>query len=206
MCVYNSNDLLVRRVVAANGIVQLALQAVSNARAGSLDSCKQKMLELAIAQFECIKCHKELALPAMGIFKPLGNSELEEKELATLSVNGIVISNNFVFANNKITTSQNIVKAIESFTSIPEYSAVVVGDEVHIQSILKGVLSNGYSITINSASATLTHEFTHFFGGQEGVTPGDNVLSDALMDKIFNNIAEITGCGYAPLGTNYINA
>ena len=200
---YNSNDLLVRKAVAQGGLVKLAVRAVTNARAGSLDICKQRILEMAIAQYEYIKCHSPIKTSAMGVFKPLGNTGVDIS--TTLSVNGVIISDTFIFTSNKITTATNIAKAIESFTSVPEYTATVVGDEVRIQSVLLGTISNGYSITLDATPVEVTYEFIHFFGGQEGVLTEENRVSEAIMDKIFNNIAEVTGCGYAPLGTNYIS-
>ncbi len=90
---YREIDFIVRRAVAASGIVKIAVSSARHARMGSVDINKQKALELAVSQFECIKCYE-------------------------------------------------------------------VGSE-------------------------------------------NNIITEDQLESIFSNIANITGCGYAPLGTNY---
>lgn len=198
---YNSNDFIVRRAVAAGGIVKIAVDAAIKARQGSLDIAKQRLLEMAVSQFECIKNYLILETNAMGIFKPLNNTGVDAT--AVISVNGIVISNGFIFTSDKVTTSENIVKAIDGYTSVPEYSATVVGDEVHITAITGGASSNGYDIALVATPVGVTYEFVHFYGGQDGAQEDDNLVTEVQLEAIFSNIAEITGCGYAPLGTKY---
>ena len=199
--IYTSNDLKVRRAVAASGIVRLAADLAKQARRGTLDLCKQRKLEMAVCQFQCLLNYTQLATKAKGYFKPLTSTS----DLTTsLSVNGVVISDPFVFTNDKETTANNIVKAIESFTSNPEYTAKVInGKDVEITASIAGKSSNGYSMSISPTSPTTTFSFVHLYDGQDGVNPEDNILTEAQVEKIFNNISEITGCGYAPLGTNY---
>ena len=199
--IYNSNDLLVRKAVAASGIVKLAVQLSKQAKRGSVDKCNQKKLEMIIAQFKCIECYGALATSAKAIFKPLGNSGADET--TTLTINSVVVSNAFVISNDNNATALRIVNAINAYTSSPNYTATLVGNEVHITSVTKGSIPNGYAVDYTSVTGSVTRSIVNFYGGQAGVATTANCLSEDEMHKIFDNIADVTGCGYAPVGYKY---
>ena len=199
--VYNENDILVRKYVAGMGITNMAGKLAGKLRGGSGTVRESKLLEVAIAQFEVLKGYQAIENKAHGIFKPLANTGADV--LVKLMINGILVTDEFYFTNDNAVTSQNIVEAMEVFTSIPEYTAVVVGDEVHIQPVEVGASYNGHTITLEVTPVGVTYESTRLVDGQDGVIPEDNIISEEKLEFLFNNISKITGVGYAPLGTKY---
>ena len=199
--IYNSNDLLVRKAVAASGIVKLAVQLSKQARRGSLDHCLQKKLEMIISQFQCIECYGALAVKAFGIFKPGGNSGADET--STLTVNSVVISDSFTIDNDNAATATRAALAINNLTSTPNYTAVVVGSEVVITADDAGTTPNGYTITYTSVTGAVSESYIGFANGQEGLATGVNCLTEDQMHTIFNNKADVTECGYEPAGYKY---
>tara|TARA_R110000744_G_scaffold102085_1_gene196432 strand:+ start:72 stop:695 length:624 start_codon:yes stop_codon:yes gene_type:complete len=198
---YNSEDLLVRTLIAASGIVKVAVNLAKHARAGSVNIAEQKALEMAVSQFELLRTYKILATSALGVFKPLTNTG--STVINTLLINSVVASGNFAIVADKTATSENIAMAINETDTVPNYTAVVVGDEVHITAATKGTASNGYDIVYSLVPGTVTSEFIHFFGAQDGAAEEDNLITEDTLEALFNNISNITGCGYAPLGTKY---
>ena len=199
--IYNQNDYTVRFAVAASGAVKLAVDIAKGVRAGSADVCSTRKLEMVLCQLNCIRGYKVLQTSAKGIFKPLSNTGADIT--TELTINGIVVSSPFLFTNTLETTIENTVKAVNEFTSIPNYTATTVGDEVHITADTKGQASNGLVIDLSVNPTEVTFSTTYLFGGQDGVDPEDNILSEEQLHNIFTNIADTTECGYAPLGTTY---
>jgi len=198
---YTKEDLFVRKAVAGKGISIFAGKIAVNTSRGSVDINKQKALELAIAQFECIKCYKAIQTQARAIFRPT-NTALRDR-LNTLSINGIIVSLEFMITSNNLDTARNIVNAINDFDSTPNYSAELIGNEVHIKANQYGSIVNTYNIVYTNMDVETLFTTTGFFCGQDGIKKEDNILSEAQLEQIFNNISQITGCGYAPLGTKY---
>jgi len=205
--IYNINDLSVRKYVAASGLVKKAVELAKHARTGSVPVLEQRCLEMAISQFECIRYYKVVETKAIGIFKPISNLTPglipAAPSSTNLRVNGVIISDLFLFEDDRTVTSTRAAIAINNFTSAPDYSAEVIGDEVHIKAKDAGNTPNGYVISLGTIAVSVVYEFIHFFGGQQGVSEDDNVVTPQQLENIFSNIAEITNCGYAPLGTKY---
>mgnify|MGYP003144539766 CR=1 FL=1 len=206
--IYNTNDLLVRKAIAASGIVKKAVGLSKHSKAGSVDINEQKALEMAIAQFEIIKNYKILATSSIGIITPLGNSGIDIS--TTIVMNGaggtIIASSPFIISSNNLTTATNIVNAINGLESGPNFTAVLVGEEVHIMSVDKSSTYNGYSISYNTSVPEVTYSAVSLYGGQDGVEEEDNNITETTLEALFNNIFNITGCGYAPIGTKYRTA
>jgi len=198
---YNEEDLKVRIAVAANGIVKKAVSLAKHARAGSVNIAEQKALEIAIAQLEIARGYKVISTAAMGIFKPIDNTGATAPSI--LEINGTTASGVFDFSSSKEDTAESLTNAINSAQTTPNYSAVLVGDEVHITSDVLGAAVNGYSIGLFFTPPGVSFEFIHFFGAQDGVLAEDNTISEDTLEALFNNISNITGEGYAPLGTQY---
>jgi len=201
---YNANDLFVRRAVAASGIVKLAVVLAKQARTGSVDIAKQKLLEMCTSQFEYIRSYQILKASASSLFTPTGNTGADET--TTLTINGVVVSDTFTVTSDNLVTATNLVNAMNSYTSTPEYTPVLVGSEVHITAVTPGTGSNGYLPIYTSVSGNVTNAASYFQGGQDGVLESNNLVTEATLEEILNNISEITGCGYAPLGTVYTPA
>lgn len=199
--IYNSNDLLVRKAVAASGLVKLAVKLSKQARRGSTEFCLQKKFEIAIAKFKCIECYGAIEVSAVGIFRPLGNSGADET--STLTINSIVVSNSFIIDNDNAATAQRAANAINNLVSTPNYNAVAIGSEVHITAVDEGSTPNGYTITYSAVTGNVTEEYVGFRGGQDGVSSTTNCLSEDEMHSIFDYIADVTDCGYAPIGYDY---
>jgi len=200
--IYNTDDLNVRKAVAASGIVKKAVGLAKHSKAGSVNIKEQKALEMAVLQFEIIKDYKILATSAIGIITPLGNSGADTT--TTILINGSVASDPFVVSSNNLTTATNIVNAINNLDN--EYTAVLVGNEVHITSTIKGSSYNNYRVEYNLTVPGVTFSAIDLFGGQDGIEEEDNNITETTLEALFNNIFNITGCGYAPLGTKYRTA
>ena len=199
--IYNSNDLIVRKAIAISGLTSYGGKLADKARAGATVVKEQKLFEMGMAQIKCIMPYKALATTSKGIFKPLDNIGIPI--LDTLLINGIEASNPFEFSNSNLDTAANLTEAINSYISIPDYKASLIGKEVVIESINKGKDSNGYSMELALSPIELIFSAIDFNGGQDGVSEEDNNLTEPELNEVFNNISHITGVGYAPLGTNY---
>ena len=197
---YNSNDLLVRTSVAADAISKAGASFAKRLRYGHVTYSEQKSFELVASQLNAIRRgFKVLALPAFSKLIVTGDGGTNVS--TTVTVNSITISNSFLYSTDNITTASNIAEAINSFTSTPNYTAIVLNDEVIIQAVTKGSAINNTVIALVGGDVTADVEFMN--GGQDGVNEADNILTESEVTHMFNNIAKFTGCKYAPLGYKY---
>ena len=199
--IYNTNDLTVRTAIASCGVVGLAVDLAKHARAGSVNIAEQKALEMAVAQLEIVRGYNILATYARGVFKPLTNTGSPLS--TTLTINGLTASGSFLITSDNTATSERIVNAINGTVTVPNYSAELVGPEVHITAEDIGSTPNGYDISYTGVPGSITSTFIHFYGGQDGALPDDNHIDEETLEALFNNISNITGVMYAPLGTKY---
>ena len=197
---YNSNDLAVRTAVAACAIGCKAASAAKKWRQGSITFCEQKGLEISVAQLNVIRSgFSILLLPATSTVTVLGDGATSTP--STISVNGVVISDTFLYDTDNNTTAIAIAAAINSLTSVPDYTATVAGAIVTITAVTAGATINTTAVTTTGGDVTIAATF--MTGGQDGVLAADNVLTEAEVEHMFNNIAEYTGCCYASLGYGY---
>lgn len=197
---YNPNDLLTRTAVAACALACKATKLGKKIRQGSAKYCELKNFEIAVAQLNCIR-HKfdVLLLPATSTITVSADGGTDTN--TTLLVNGVTISDPFLYDTDNETTASGIADAINNLTSTPDYTATSNGATVTIIAVTKGAGTNGYAVA--SSGGDVTMSLPHMTGGQEGNEEEDNALTEAEVEHMFNNIAEVTGCCYAPLGYGY---
>lgn len=196
---YTPADLNSRTAVAMCGIGCLAANMAKKSRYGSITFCEQKQLEMVVAQFQCIRTWNVVALPGEAVIKVTTDGGTDTD--TTILVNGVTISNPYLYTVDDETTAKEIADAINSFTSTPDYTAIATGDSVTITSVIKGSLTNGHQVTTVGGDVIIKAEA--FNGGQNGVEAEDNHLTQEQVEHMFNNIAQATGCCYAPLGYGY---
>jgi len=199
---YTEEDLMVRKAIAAGGMVKLAGKIATDTRRGSESFLEQKLLEIALAQFDCIKSYKVVETKAKGIYKPLANLFNDAIIATGVTIDSIQVADPFLFTDDPLQTAKNVIAAFESFSSTPEYTTELVGSEVHITAVNPGASSNGLIIDVLLIPG-MSDSRINFYGGQDGVQEEDNLISEVVLEQVFNNISQITGCGYAPLGTKY---
>lgn len=197
---YNSNDLLVRTSVAANAISKIGASFAKRLRQGHVTYSEQKSFELVVSQLNAIRRGFEvLELPASSKLTVTGDGGTNV--LTTVTVNSVTISNGFLYTTDSATTASIIAEAINSFTSTPNYTAIVLDNEVIITAVTKGATINNTVVALVGGDVTADAEFMN--GGQNGVDETDNILTESEITHMFNNIAKFTGCKYAPLGYGY---
>lgn len=197
---YNSNDLLVRTSVAANAIAIIGASFAKRLRHGHVKYSEQKSFELVVSQLNAIRRGFEvLELPASSKLTVTGDGGTNV--LTTVTVNSVTISNGFLYTTDSATTASIIAEAINSFTSTPNYTAIVLDNEVIITAVTKGATINNTVVALVGGDVTADVEFMN--GGQDGVDETDNILTESEITHMFNNIAKFTGCKYAPLGYGY---
>ena len=197
--VYNQNDIDVRTAVAAHGIACKASAIAKRARLGSSDALEEKKLQMCVAQLDWIRHYKILAASSHSTINITADGGTDVS--SHLVVDSVQISETFLFTTDAATTAQVIADAINNYTSTPEYTAVVRGTAVDIITTTKDSSKNGLAVTQVGGDVTFTAEY--FNGGQDGVEASDNYLTEDQLSCLFDNIAEFTGCCYAPIGYNY---
>lgn len=197
--VYSQNDIDVRTAIAAHGLACKASEIAKRARFGSSDTLEEKKLQMCIAQLDWIRNYKILAQSAHATINVTGGGVPGINSYFV--VDSVQISDTFLFTTDAATTAQVIADAINNYTSTPEYTAVVRGTAVDIITTVKDSSKNGLAVTQVGGDVTFTAEY--FNGGQDGVEASDNYLTEDQLSCLYDNIAEFTGCGYAPIGYNY---
>lgn len=198
--VYNQNDIDVRTAVAAWGLACKASEIAKRARFGSPNALEEKKLQMCIAQLDWIRHYKILSNAASAIINITADGATDVA--SHLLVDGVQISNTFLYTTDGSTTAQLIADAVNDYTSTPEYTAVARGTNVEITTVTKDSSKNGLAVTQSGGDVTFTSEYFH--GGQNGVEAEDNYLSEDKLSCLFDNIAEFTKCGYAPVGYKYV--
>lgn len=197
---YNSNDLATRTAVAACAIACKAVILAKKLRQGSTEYCDMKAFEVAVHQFNCIRCgFSVLELPASTKITVTADGGTNVD--TTITINGVTVSNAFRYDTDNTTTAQAIADAINNYTSSPDYTATVLNNVVTVTAVTKGGAINQAAVALVGGDVTASAEFMN--GGQDGVDAADNILTEEQVEHMFNNIAEFTGCCYAPLGYGY---
>ncbi len=197
---YNFNDLYVRTAIAACAIGCQAAILAKKWRQGSISYCEQKQLEIAISQLELIRCgFSILELPGKSNVTVTADGLTGTP--SHITINGVIVSDTFLYDTDNTTTASAIADAVNSLTSVPNYTAVSAGSKVTITAVDNGATINGTTVAIVGGDVTASTEFMN--GGQDGVAATKNNFTEEQVEFMFNNISEFTGCCYAPLGHTY---
>jgi len=196
---YNSQDLEVRTAVAACAIGCLGSNLAKASRYGSLGYCDMKNFEIAVEQMNIIRTFELIELPSSSTITILADGATDVA--STITVNSVTISDAVLFTTDATETATLIAAAINNLSSTPDFTATSTGARVTITSVLKDSSSNGDAVAIVGGDFTASLPFMN--GGQTGVDAVDNIITEDQLEHMFNNIAELTGCCYAPLGYAY---
>lgn len=196
---YTKDDLDVRIGVAAFGLASKASKIAKRARFGSSDPLEDKKLQICLAQLDWARTYQILSSAAEATINITGDGGTDTDTY--LTVDGVQISNTFTYTTDNATTASLIADAVNDYASTPEYVAVVRGTYVEIKTVIKDSSKNGLPVLAVGGDITFTSEY--FNKGKDGVEPEDNFITEAELTCMFDNIAEFTGCCYAPLGYNY---
>jgi len=200
---YNSNDLYIRTAIAACAIGCQAAILAKKWRQGSITFCEQKQLEIATSQLSIIRCgFSVLILPSTTTITVTADGATSVASYIT--IDGVTVSDMFLYDIDNETTAIAIANAINNFTLLPDYTAVVSGDVVTVTAVTSGATINGATVAVVGGDVVAATEFMN--GGQDGVLPEENNLTETQVEFMFNNIATFTGCCYAPLGYGYEDA
>jgi len=176
--------------VAIKALSCKAASLAAQWRFGSINMIDQKKLEICYAQVECAKTFSILEKSATAISRVTADGATDVD--STILVNSVTISDSFLYGTTAATTATAIAAAINSLTSVPDYTATSLGTEITITAVTEGSTPNGLAITESGGDVTIVSEYFH--SGQDGVT-ANNITEDEL-DFIFDNIASFTGCCY----------
>lgn len=197
---YNPNDLLVRTAIAACSIGCTASSLATKWRRGSISHCDQKNLEIAVNQLNSIRSgFRALALPATTTITVLGDGATGTPSHVT--INGVVVSDTFTYSTDNTTTATAIADAINNLVSAQDYTAYTIGDRVMVTAVDSGAAINSSAVAVIGGDVLVAAQF--MTGGQNGVLASENILTEAQIERMFNNISKFTGCCYAPLGYGY---
>ncbi|WP_316397346.1 hypothetical protein [Bradyrhizobium sp. 33ap4] len=122
-----------------------------------------------------------------------GGADAAPSQVADITVNGVsILAGPVTWATSNEATAQAIVDSINSYASLPDYTATAVGDRVNILAADPGVAANGFAVAF-----TLLRGMTFTPAGilSGGLDPG-NIFQSGTFAKTIGSKEYVTNGQY----------
>jgi hypothetical protein len=143
----------------------------------------------ARASFEVTGGGVTPAVAAMGSFEITGGTSATANKISAVTIDGVAImSGDVAHTGNNATTASAVAAAVNSFVSVPNYSAVADGQTVRITASNTGPAPNGKAIVVSAGGDVTTGNYQNMSGGANSVT---SALVDIKIDGVSAIVAPV---------------
>ncbi|CDZ55103.1 hypothetical protein [Neorhizobium galegae] len=122
------------------------------------------------------------AVAAHGSFEITGGTANVANQITAITIDGVsIISGAITHTGNNATTAAAVASAINSHTSVPDYTAIAAGQTVTVTAAVVGPAPNGKAIVITPTGDMTVGNNQNMAGGSATVT---SKLSDLKVDGV----------------------